>query len=82
MKAEPFYARFSRLMRTPLGKLLYLNFNLSPRVLLPRALGKGFKLSKALHRQYLGPFPTPASRLALLAYARALVGASDWFETL
>lgn len=63
-----------------LGKLLYLNFNFSPKVLLKKGFHDSNKLSKKLHEQYIKPFPTKESRLSLLNIAKALLGSSDWYE--
>ena len=39
-------------------------------------------LTPALHAQYLGPFPTPASRVAPWILARELSGSNDWYASL
>lgn len=63
-----------------LGKLMYLNFNFSPKVLLKKGFHDSSKLSKKLHEQYIEPFPTKQSRLALLNIAKSLLGSSDWYQ--
>jgi haloalkane dehalogenase len=82
VKDDPFYALFSKLMQTPLGNLLYLHLNISPRVLMKQAMGDKSKLTPHIHQQYLKVFPTLESRKSLLTYARALVGSSAWYESL
>ena len=47
-------------------------------------LKKGFSnknhLSKKLHNQYIKPFPDNESRTPLLDLAKALIGASSWYQ--
>lgn len=74
--------RIDRLVRSALGRWLYLSYNFSPRVLLPSSLGEKRRLTAALHAQYLGPFPTPHDRAALLALAEELGGADATYEAL
>ncbi len=62
-----------------LGSFLYLHLNFSPRFLLKQAFADKAKLSKAVHKQYLRPFPDKNSRKPLLQIARALAGSSDWY---
>jgi haloalkane dehalogenase len=69
-------------MQTLLGKLLYLTLNISPRVIMKQAFADKSKLSPELHRQYLGPFPTPQSRTALLDYARSFIASDAFFASL
>jgi haloalkane dehalogenase len=78
VKDDPFYAGFSQLMKTPLGKLLYLQFAFSPRVMMKQAVGDKAKFTKPIHQHYLKVFPTPESRRSTLAYAKSLVD-SDFF---
>jgi haloalkane dehalogenase len=79
---EPFYRQFSRLMHTPLGKLFYLHLNGSPRFLFKGSFADKSKLLKHIHQHYIKVFPTPESRVALLAYAKALLDADSWYDTL
>lgn len=51
-----------RMVRSPLGRFLYLYCNASARWLVPAAFGNRKRLTTALHRQFLGPFPNPAAR--------------------
>ena len=72
----------SRLLGGPLGRFLYRRLNFSPRMLLPSAFGDRDRLSAAVHRHYLGPFPTPATREAPWVLARELMGSNHWYEGL
>jgi haloalkane dehalogenase len=72
----------SRLLGGRLGRFLYTWLNFSPRVLLPSLFGDRRKLDKAVHRQYLAPFPTRSDRYAPAAFARELMASADWYESL
>jgi pimeloyl-ACP methyl ester carboxylesterase len=59
-----------RILGGPVGRLLYLYGNVSPQTLLPLFYGDRAKLTPAIHRQYLGPFPRPEDRHGMFAFAR------------
>jgi haloalkane dehalogenase len=63
-----------------LGKFLYLNMNFSPKALLPKGFADKKNLTKAIHKQYIYPFPDKGSRQSLLNLAKSLKGSSDWYE--
>jgi pimeloyl-ACP methyl ester carboxylesterase len=62
-----------RMVRSPLGRFLYLFCNASPRWLLPASFAKRTALSHATHRHYLAPFPNRATRLSLWTLGANLV---------
>src|SRR4030095_2035685 len=64
------------------GRFLYLRGNFAARVMLKYSFGDRARMPARIHAQYLGPFPTPESRVATWAYARALLGGSAWYESL
>ncbi|AKQ45568.1 alpha/beta hydrolase [Rufibacter radiotolerans] len=70
----------SKLFSSWLGKLLYINFNLSPRFLLPQAFFQKEKLTKEIHSQYLGPFQKEEQRWGLWYFAKALAGEAAYFQ--
>ena len=72
----------SRLFGGPVGKFLYKRLNFSPRFLMKMAFGDKRRLTAALHRHYTDVFPTPANRQGPWLFARELVGASDWYDSL
>lgn len=72
--------KIDKLINSWLGKVLYLNFNFSPKVLLKKGFADKSKLTKDVHQQYLKPFPTKVSRISLLNLAKALVDSSDWYQ--
>ncbi len=72
--------KVDKVVNSWLGRFLYLNLNFSPRYLLKQGFTDKRKLTKAIHRHYLKPFPNKASRKGLLKMAKALVGESDWYQ--
>ena len=72
--------KIDRTINSWLGKFLYLNMNLSPRVLLKKGFANKKSLSKDIHKHYIKPFPDKNSRIPLLNLAKALVGSSDWYQ--
>jgi pimeloyl-ACP methyl ester carboxylesterase len=77
---DPRARRVDGLLRSWLGRFLYLRLNFSPRVLLRQAFARPAELTAAVHRHYLQPFASRASRGSLLRLGQWLVGASDWYE--
>ncbi len=72
-----------RLAASALGRLLYRRMNASLRLIMPQAYGDRRKLTPAIHRQYLAPFPTPDDRERVLwTLARALLGSSAYYGRL
>lgn len=67
-----------KLFGGPIGRFLYLQMNVSARSLLPMIYGDRAKLTPAIHSQYLGPFPTPADRHGMYAFARQVAAGSPW----
>lgn len=51
-----------RLVRSPLGRFLYLYCNASARWLVPTSFANRKRLTRDIHRHYLAPFPDRASR--------------------
>ena len=67
-----------RLLGGPLGRLLYERTAFSLDVLWRRALGERTRYTAAIHAQYRAPLDPGAT----WAYARELLGASDWLDGL
>lgn len=80
-RSIPAARQADRIIRSFIGRFLYLRMNFSPRVLLKKAFTHRKVLSLSLHRQYLGPFPDAPSRYGLLGLAKALVGSSEWYAS-
>lgn len=77
---DPEAQKADRLIRSSLGRFLYLYLNISPRLLLKKGFADKSRLSPKLHRHYLKPFPDKHSRLGLYRIAKSLVGSSDWYR--
>lgn len=77
--SNPAAQKVDRLVRSWLGRFLYLRMNASPKLLLKSAFADKSKLTKALHRHYILVFPDRDSRRGLLGLAESLVGSSDWY---
>lgn len=67
-----------KLFGGPLGRFLYLNLNASARSLLPLVYGDRSKLTPAIHRQYLAPFPRPDDRHGMYAFAQQMASGAHW----
>lgn len=70
----------SRFFGTRLGHWVYTNWNFSPDVMLPALTNQ--ELPPEVHAHYQQPFPTPDTRHAPWVFARDLVGADDWYDSL
>ncbi len=74
--------RILRVMGGPVGHWLYTRFNFSPRVILKSAWGDKSRFNPHLHQQYLGAFPTRASRETTHRFARETLAAGPWLDDL
>ncbi len=74
--------RASQIAGSRVGKFVYTRLNFSPRVLLRALYGDKSKLTKAIHRHYVKPLPSPGERQGQWVLARELVGSSAWYERL
>lgn len=79
--SNPAAQKVDRIIRSSLGRLLYLRMNASPKLLLKQAFADKRKLTKAIHRHYTRVFPSKSTRYGLLRLAENLVGASEWFQS-
>lgn len=79
---DPSIARIDRLLRSPLGRLLYRWLGFSARVILPLAFGDRRRLTRALHRHYLGPLSSRRAREGTYALACALRGSDPHYDML
>jgi haloalkane dehalogenase len=67
-----------KLFGGPVGRFLYLQLNASARWLVPMVYGDRAKLTPAIHRQYLAPFPRPADRHGMYAFAQQMAAGAGW----
>lgn len=79
---EPNVARLSRLIASPLGKLLYLGFNASPRWLVPASFAIRSKLTREAHTHYTAPFQRWNQRFGPWTLGCELAGSDDWYASL
>ena len=77
---NPQVQKIDKLVRSGLGRFLYLHLNISPRLLLKQGFEDKANLSKDVHRHYYRLFPDKESRKGLLQLARSLAGSSDWYQ--
>lgn len=73
--------KIDKIIKSKLGKFLYLNLNFSLKVLLKKAFYNKSKLTNELHKHYLLTFPNKQSRKGLYDIALSLNGSSDWYES-
>lgn len=82
LEDDPLIARGARLASSWFGRLLYRELNFPVRALMPKAMNDRSVLTPEIHRHYSAPLSTPNERVGTWACARALLGASGWFEEL
>lgn len=83
LDTDPHYARPARMMKSWLGRLLYLQFNFPVKVVMPAAFGNRKKyLTREVHRHYKMALPDAASRVAAYAFSAELLNANDWWAQL
>ena len=70
------------LIASRLGKYLFVNKNIEPKLVMKKAFGNTQNFTPFLQAHYEGPFPNLQDRMALWAYAKALLGSSQWYEEL
>jgi haloalkane dehalogenase len=74
--------RASALLGSWFGRILYMQFNISPRLLIPGMTGDKTKLTKAIHQHYIQALPRPQDRRAAWMVVRELIDSSDWYDHL
>ena len=80
---DPLMLKRARMASGALGRFLYRRLNASLRLITPSAYGDRRKLTRAIHAQYLAPFPDADGRERVLwALARALIGSAAFYDTL
>jgi pimeloyl-ACP methyl ester carboxylesterase len=82
LQGDPHFERFARIFGGTFGRLLYLRLNFAVRVIMRQAIADRSRFPPHVQEQYLRPFAARADRVATHAYARALLGASAWFDGL
>lgn len=81
LKNEPHYARPARLIRTLLGKFLYVTLNAPVNTIMPAAYGDKKKLTKQNHQHYKHALPS-GSRKGPYGFGLEMSHANDWWQGL
>jgi haloalkane dehalogenase len=82
LRGDPHYERAGKLFGGALGRFLYLRLNFSARVIMKHAMADKSRLPARIHRQYIRALPSASDRAGTWAYARAVIGASEWYDRL
>ena len=82
LTGDPHYSRPARIMNSWLGRFLYLRLNAPVNAIMPSAYGDRKKLTKKIHDHYRRPVPDPVARVALYSFARELMNAAAWWDSL
>lgn len=82
LEQDPAVVRIHKFVCSWLGRFLYLWLNLSARVLVPASFADKRRLTKVVHRHYIGPFASRSLRSGPYVMAKALIGSSAFFARL
>ena len=82
LSGDKHYMTPAKIMRTWFGKLLYKQFNFPVNVIMPQAFGDKGKLSGNIHKHYKLALPSPKERNATYVFARELMDAGEWWDSL
>ncbi len=73
----------ARLAGSAWMRWMYRHLNASQKLIMPSAFANRSRLTRAIHRQYLEPFPDADSReRVLFALAKSLAGSSVYYDSL
>ena len=81
LKDDKHYSGPAKIVKSWLGKFLYLNMNAPVNVIMPQAYGDKKKLSVEAHRHYKAALPK-GKRTAAYAFALELSSANAWWQEL
>jgi len=76
---DPKVQKADKLINSFIGRFLYLNLNISPKVLLKKGFADPQSLPKEVHLHYCKPFRDKQSRYGLYRIAQSLAGSSAWY---
>ncbi|RPJ43024.1 MAG: alpha/beta fold hydrolase, partial [Chloroflexi bacterium] len=71
-----------KMFNNALGRFAYKRLNFSPTVMIRSAWGDKNNLTKEFHRHYIHALPTPSERQGTWVFLQALIGSSDWYQSL
>lgn len=78
---DPAFAKLEKILKSPLTKSLYLNFNFSARFLAPKTYGEK-KPNRDTKRHFRKPFKKRSQRFGTHAFSKSLLNDEDWFNGL
>jgi haloalkane dehalogenase len=81
LKYDKHYSGPAKIVKSWLGKFLYLNMNAPVNTIMPSAYGDKRKLTAEVHRHYKAALPK-GQRAAAYAFALELSNANEWWQNL
>ncbi|HEY0654799.1 MAG TPA: alpha/beta fold hydrolase [Chryseosolibacter sp.] len=81
LKDDPHYSKPATTLNSWLGRVLYLTFNAPVNIIMPSAYGNKKLLTPHIHAHYKNALPK-GERIAAYAFAKELMNASDWWQSL
>ena len=81
LKNDKHYSGPAKIVKTWLGKFLYLSMNAPVNMIMPQAYGDRSKLSREAHRHYKAALPK-GKRTAAYAFALEMSHANEWWQAL
>ena len=81
LKDDKHYSGPAKIVRSWLGKFLYLNMNAPVNTIMPAAYGDKQKLTAEVHRHYRAALPK-GQRSAAYEFALELSNANEWWQSL
>ena len=82
LQKDKHYAGPARVLNSWFGKFLYLNLNFPVSTIMPAAFGDKKKLTKEIHTHYKSALPSATERIAAYTFAKELMNASPWWQSL
>ena len=82
LRGDPHYERFGRVFGGAFGRFLYLRLNFAVRVMMKQAILDQSRFPRRIQQQYARPLGSATERVATHAYAKALLGAGEWYDAL
>ncbi len=81
LKDDKHYSGPAKAVNSWFGRMLYLTFNAPVNIIMPAAFGNKNLLTPHIHAHYKNALPT-GQRTAAFAFAKELMNASDWWQSL
>jgi pimeloyl-ACP methyl ester carboxylesterase len=81
LKDDKHYSGPAKLVNTWIGRMMYLSFNAPVNIIMPAAFGNKKLLTPEIHQQYKYAL-RKGERTAAYTFAKELMNASDWWQSL